>query len=545
MANPNWQPNFNNLQTNDLLKICKFSNGNDLINGYLVQSTAPLNVEDDNNTLSYITAQTCETTTLDTAGMITQIAEFLTKSEEPEVIIKIHGYATSEQNAIKQYKNTYNDIYKDFPNNNTGKKFIFLGYRWPSEPPGGIQYLFSALPILPRTLVLFFGVLGIISLNFVGIVPTLLFSISIFFLSVISTLVILRFTVYYRDSYRATKYAVSDLVELIRNLDKAIVEIKPEWNNTSETSKENPVKLSFVAHSMGCYVTTDIIKMLSDLFEPNAIVGKPSSNIGNVFSLGRLILVAPDIPIEAIMPRRANFLRSSLLRYKESYVFSNEGDIVLRLASTTANYFSFPAKTRFSGYRLGNITARHFDKKGSKERFNQDNNNTRRNKIKYGIVNLGLNDSLTNIEEPFNYLEIRSSDKEHQNLEEFPPQRQGKEAQRITNLFTYFDCTDYTDDQSKSTDKCSPVSQALQKPALNLFDYLKLFIVHLILHKIDTHGGYFEGDFINKTIYQLAFFGFDGLLNLDEPDKTEQLNQFSAKYQEKKIQVILSPARLN
>jgi hypothetical protein len=55
---------------------------------------------------------------------------------------------------------------------------------------------------------------------------------------------------------------------------------------------------------------------------------------------------------------------------KEVHVFTNEGDLALRLASTAANYFSFPARSRLSGYRLGNLTLKHFrnarDRRGSR-----------------------------------------------------------------------------------------------------------------------------------------------------------------------------------
>jgi hypothetical protein len=48
----------------------------------------------------------------------------------------------------------------------------------------------------------------------------------------------------------------------------------------------------------------------------------PSGDISNVFSLGRLVLVASDIPAETIISGRANFLQSSLRRFDEAYLFS-------------------------------------------------------------------------------------------------------------------------------------------------------------------------------------------------------------------------------
>ena len=123
------------------------------------------------------------------------------------------------------------------------------------------------------------------------------------------------------------------------------------------------MKLSFLRHSLGCFVLTNVIRILSYVFDVQSINKTPDSNIANVFCLGRMVLVAPDIPVETILPGRANFLRSCLLRCSEDYIFSNEADLAFRFTSTAANYFSFPAKTRISGYRLGNVTVRHFNDK--------------------------------------------------------------------------------------------------------------------------------------------------------------------------------------
>jgi hypothetical protein len=119
-------------------------------------------------------------------------------------------------------------------------------------------------------------------------------------------------------------------------------------------------------------------------------------------------------------------LRSSLRRFKETYLFSNEGDLALRLASTVANYFSFPARTRESGYRLGNVAIR--DKKA------------------YGILNLN---SLQQGEQSrlLNSLSIDSFNS-HSSLGQMQDSYQLDEAEdkeQIAKLFTYFDCTDYID----------------------------------------------------------------------------------------------------
>jgi hypothetical protein len=56
-----------------------------------------------------------------------------------------------------------------------------------------------------------------------------------------------------------------------------------------------------------------------------------------------------------LISNRSNFLSNSLVRFEEVFLFSNEGDEVLRQISTTANYFSFPTKSNNFGYRLGNV----------------------------------------------------------------------------------------------------------------------------------------------------------------------------------------------
>jgi hypothetical protein len=125
----------------------------------------------------------------------------------------------------------------------------------------------------------------------------------------------------------------------------------------------------------------------------------------------------------------------------------NEGDLALRLASTAANYFSFPSKTRFSGYRLGNLTVKHFDNKEDRSGY----------KPNYGIVNLNR------VDLPYNYLEIRSSNKEHRKLTEEPfAPWIAKDPKKVTNSYSYFDCTDYQENNK------SYVSQARNKNALNL-----------------------------------------------------------------------------
>ena len=118
------------------------------------------------------------------------------------------------------------------------------------------------------------------------------------------------------------------------------------------------VNLSFLGHSMGGLVITNVVRILSDVFDRGSIAQHPSSEIGHTLRLGRLILASPDIPVLSVVSSRANGLASSLRRFDEAYLFSNEGDLALKLASTAANYISFPSAHHHHGHRLGSIALR-------------------------------------------------------------------------------------------------------------------------------------------------------------------------------------------
>ncbi|MBW4561529.1 MAG: alpha/beta hydrolase [Mojavia pulchra JT2-VF2] len=519
--------------------------------GYLVVSTATLNVETEeehstidlakvnNRNFFYLNDSQPATST---KSMIDKIARRLIENEEPEIVINIHGYSSTPSDTEKGCKKIYNYVNEHIQQSN---KYIFIGYRWPSENPfkkddsGTVKeklgYAISALPrLLLGILVtgLTVSILSTLVLLYVNLLPpsvihflTILLIISGIATSAVLTVMFLRISSYFRDVYRASNYGVIDLVELLRQLDYSI----------DKLGYKKRVKLSFIGHSLGCFVLTNVIRILSDVFDVQSINKKPSSEIGHAFCLGRLVLVAPDIPVETILPGRANFLRSSLRRCEEAYIFCSEGDLALRLTSTAANYFSFPAKTRISGYRLGNVTVSHF----------RNSNDTVGHAPRYGIVNF-LPDSYTedyDIDRPHKYLEIRSSNKEHNNLTEM---RTFSETEvEPADLFTYFDCTDYKDDPSQDA---GIVTYALQKPAINFWDYVVLTFAFLGKagsnngsKGIDTHTGYFQGKFTQKAIYELAFLGFDGFISSlsAEGEMEDKIYAFSEECQKKQIQVVL------
>ncbi|MBW4550815.1 MAG: alpha/beta hydrolase [Aphanocapsa sp. GSE-SYN-MK-11-07L] len=396
------------------------------------------------------------------------------------------------------------------------------------------------------------------------LILTLVSSLLGFVFSIIFTLVGLRLTAYLRDQYRAANYAVMDLVDLIRQLDQEILK-----SNHDQPLRQR-VKLNFLGHSMGCFVVTNTIRILSDVFDPQAVQEIPDSDLGDTLRLGRLVLAAADISAESIMPGRSNTLQSSLRRCEEAYLFTNEGDLALRLASTAANYFSFPTRTRFLGYRLGNLTAKHFESYTEHQNYKLQD-------FQYGIVNRSesqANSVKHDLHPIYQSLEIRSSSQEHRSLQDLnaPPLRHPDEpfsAAALVNRFTVFDCTDYCDDKlppgetlaSSSSGNPQPIlSRSLQQAALNLADYLRLSIDFFLTGKIDTHGGYFDGQFSQQLMFDLSLLGFAPLLLsylADLKDRTPQqfqslaseqqwqlLNHFDQGCREKKLQVLLSPQRL-
>ena len=201
------------------------------------------------------------------------------------------------------------------------------------------------------------------------------------------TLTLLRMVTYIRDRERASTFGVFDAVEMVRVLHHLVKEILADSPYLADlkSGKEPRISLSFLGHSMGTFLTTMLIRVLTNVFDPEADshllsanahsgpFGGPScpvsfdaqanerqreqlAQIGDLFSLDRLILVAADIPVWTITTGRFNYLASCLRRFRQTFLFVNDADMVLRLASTFANYFVFPSGTRIGGYRLGNLS---------------------------------------------------------------------------------------------------------------------------------------------------------------------------------------------
>ncbi|PSB04598.1 alpha/beta hydrolase [Merismopedia glauca] len=420
------------------------------------------------------------------------------------------------------------------------------------------------LPIFPNGVILLFCAALICAIA-THLIPlpinsnSLLLLMAVFyvlFLGIILALIALKLVTYPGDRFRATNYAVIDLVEFIKQIERAVIKelcvqakvpdeecskIRNIEDIEDASIAKNRIRLSFISHSLGCEVVTQTIRILSDVFDPNLRnEGEPSPNIGGVFSLGRIVLVAPDIPLESILSSRSNFLKSSLRRFEEAYVFSNEADLALRLASTAANYFSFPSRSRFRGYKLGNITVKHFANQDDSRKYQLDKDRN------YGILK-SENDP---DKQPHKNLEIRASNLEHKTIDELINL---KEETAIADFFTYFDCTDYKDIKGDPLDPNPPnlipkgiLSHALRKSALNLWsDYIGVSVAYFLKKSedpehIDVHGGYFEGKFSQELIYNLAFLGYKESLNSYFNNSTNPTDAFSQACRSKGIQVLLA-----
>ncbi len=553
------------------------------IPGYFVMSSAPPNIDPTPEELAGMNeALHQEQARQGVEEIAAHLYRMMASNPEghAELVITVHGYNTSRRGVEAWYKNIFKFINRHDDAIREKANHVFIGYRWPSENVklGRFPEALLALPPLPRD-ILVSGGLGFVLLlvvQFLAFGATLwgwLVSAVLGLLTALGllmfALVVLRLVVYFRDNYRANNFGVLDLVELLRQIDNAIVQrtaeemfpglakaspkergeamaqAKSYWGRRSR----NKVKLSFIGHSMGAFVVTNVVRILSDVFDSNSVNKRPDSDVGDVFRLERLVLASPDIPVLTIITSRANFLASSLRRFSESYLFSSEGDIALRIASTAANYIAFPSRSQSRGYRLGNVALK----------------NPSGTRADYGLLNLPHLEQDFPLDLPIGVALAQAQDRVMEVLfltfqrfqskgivtlaSLFHEQTSGPSNQAtIADLFTYFDCTDYVDvryDPAENTCSAQPLgllTRAKGKPVLKSLDYF-LLTLDYATGKRDVHGGYFQGQFSQQLIYGLAFLGFRGYLNTFEADPQVALSQFHLACHAKHIQGYLSPFR--
>lgn len=483
---------------------------------YFIESTAPDNVEqrvaDDDRPPKGLTL-------VEPDKAVTEIAEQLVPSDEPEVdtnlIVMVHGFNNPRESVLTFYKAAIEALKKDkdaiF---SKSRRIVCIGYHWPSEATGSVRgSSLSALPLFP--LWLFGGACAVLALRLWGWVaslPLLLFDLAwlltppaFALIAITAVVALLRAIVYFRDIYRATNYGVPDLVEVIRQIDLEASNLVDAEAAAGKKARPR-IALSFIGHSMGGLVVTNVIRVLSDVFDRAVIrtylsgqerdgpasdtpegVDQVSGKIGHVFTLMRFVLASPDIPAETLLADRANFLASSLRRFREAYLFSSEGDEVLRLISTTANYFSFPTQKRNFGYRLGNVEILSSG---------------------FGSVsNHGLSGALRVGREKLAALSVATRRKQH-------PARENQHPAQVAEAFTYFDCTDYIDAYIDAPGQRGFLTEAHNYKAQNpegripYREHVKLLWRYL-KSEINVHGGYFEGTVTQRLIYRLACLGFE------------------------------------
>ncbi|MGD9544059.1 MAG: hypothetical protein AB7F41_02215 [Methylocystis sp.] len=467
---------------------------------FFVESTAPDNIDDKQSAPQ--TPDNCRPSDID------KIVEALTKQEKPKLLITVHGFNTPRKKVLDTFKESFIALNADDALKNQG--LVCVGYRWPSEAMGTPWR--SGLSAAPWFLVgiLFVSLAAVYLVNFyfeicdwpkfAGVIAT---AVTATMAVIPLTLFGLRLIVYFRDGFRAANYGVPDLVNLIRDIDDRL----PERPTDNPDDLAGRVDLSFIGHSMGGFVVTNAVRILSDVFSPLAIaamrdveaVGSEEerrqrelrSKIGKNFLLRRLVLVSPDIPAEVLLSGRGNVLQSSLKRFQDAHLFSNEGDEVLRNISTTANFFSLPTMSRRFGYRLGNVGA---------------------------LTEWGLSEDLT-----LGNLRVGAHTLETLYAELDAAQSEESFAQRLT----YFDCTDAIDAEGHGV-----VTNAARNapPNLTWLGHLRLLWAY-VRGEVDVHSGYFlKPSLVRELIYRFAAIGYGdserlygGLANLSELCKSRQI----------------------
>ncbi|HEV2157924.1 hypothetical protein [Bradyrhizobium sp.] len=516
---------------------------------YFIESTAPNNVDDRVPSKP----QKLDNLTLipDSNDAIKMIARDLAGPGRPNLVVMVHGFNNPLPDVLSTYTSAAIAVNGDEEIRKAGG-VVCVGYRWPSERMGQpLHGTWDALPQLP-TRILYLGLL-------LAAVPFLVFYLvpdgghrivdvlrsicalafdhlftmtGLTLVGLILTSALLRAIVYFRDNYRASNYGIPDLVQIIRAIDEEL--LQQHYQGKKEDADQSRAQLSFIGHSMGAFVVTNTIRTLSDVFATpvrslnafGAAAPVPSEELqklGKTFILKRFVLASPDIPAEALLANRGNFLASVLSRFEEAYLFSNEGDEVLRQISTLANYFVFPTKNSNHGFRLGNVEI--LSKGYGSIPSNKDNF---LRQLRVGNLTLQqLNKKLVEAE-----VDRQGSAAAAEHLRPSP----------LPEVFTYFDCTDYVD--LDNDDKERPLltfAKRFKRDDANakmpFHSHLRLLFAYLFWRRPNVHGGYFEGALSQRLIYRLACLGFHGTMAAFGSEA-----RFGEDCKDRQIRVMISPS---
>jgi pimeloyl-ACP methyl ester carboxylesterase len=485
---------------------------------YFIESTAPNNV-DDTDRISTDPLPDLQLIA-DSDDAVRQIAGDLAKGDDPNLVVMVHGFNNPKVDVLKTYTAAALAVNRDQAIQRRNG-LVCLGYRWPSEKigqpwrgtwdalptlPTWILYLGAALAVAPFLLYfLAYGMPDIFRLARNLVADHIVTLIGLTLAGLVLTAALLRVIVYFRDNYRASNFGIPDLIQIIRAIDREVVELRRGLGEGDAHHRK--VQLSFIGHSMGGFVVTNTIRTLSDVFVTpveslNAFgAAGPTPHpdmqaIGNVFKLKRFVLVSPDIPAEALLSNRGNFLASSLSRFEEAYLFSNEGDEVLRQISTLANYFVFPTKNRNHGFRLGNVEILSSN---------------------FGLIDPAAAGGflgtlrIGNLTVQQLYQALDSAEASRQPNE----QRRVRAQASLPEVFTFFDCTDYVDADASGASRPLLTFAIWRKrhdkfARMRFYSHLRLLLAYLLPgHRPNVHGGYFEGVLSQQLIYRLACLGFE------------------------------------
>lgn len=522
----------------------------------LVRSSAPTNAEEGSLRLPLqgqgetLRDQTDEALRQLRSSLATFLAGFRAGQQSSEsflnalqgklkIVLNIHGYSTPLPNFHRNaFLATKNKLARDraalaTSNQTFGDYVVFIDYSWPSEQAFSLSPLsvLRATPFLLRFLLILALLIALLGGKLASHFALaagwslLIGSLAGVLLGISVALLLLRTVTYFRDRDRAASAAVYDGVELVRWLHQIFLEeittAAPQIEKVEELKallKDDPgaaaaavpgkaegkatVELSLLAHSMGCFVATQLVRTLTDVFDPQAIqrwqsIGSEgpfsaadpcgpvldrsiAGGIGDLFTLGQLVLASPDIPVWALTNGRSNPLQACLRRFREVFLFTNDADVVLRLLSTLANFFVFPSSSREGGYRLGNVVPLEGRGRWGSSRLDL-------NQIGfYGMGGVGrLNTPLSLTQAPFRARKVPAS---HLNL---------------------IDCTDYCDEPVSGRGGWGP-RLASRGPGWRPLRYL-FTLLAFVRGKLDPHGGYFQGVFCLDLIYQLLLSGSTNL----------------------------------
>ncbi|MBE9143588.1 alpha/beta hydrolase [Planktothrix mougeotii] len=336
---------------------------------------------------------------------IAEMGQMIRKEKFRYLTLRTHGYANPAHKFYQEFMAEIESLSQKGPINQIGtleNRSVYIGYTWPSEMPlihpglwsdmgeqKGISLKFLFILALIAWIVgtgcyILLTLIGVPFLNLFGMEMPLsplwywfdftqisnLFAqwnwvnLTVFALWLL-LMQILRISVYQRDRYRAIHYGAPDLAEFFWRLDKVLGEnpytSMPFYEPQKEMAIANyynqnfpPMSVNLIGHSMGALVVVNVLRILSDRFGKEDRLEYEKNNMGDYLQLNKLILTAPDIPLEFLREGRNNYVRSAILRCNEIYLFCSDRDLILRYMSILGNWFSEPS-VEMSGLRLGNI----------------------------------------------------------------------------------------------------------------------------------------------------------------------------------------------